>query len=235
MQHHSFIFPERGIYYVQKSHVETKVGTQNWQMMTLTNYLGDIHVADGTVLPTSYWNFHLFMSSGEEVIGIGDMVYIKTGTVWKASKLSDYFGKNSPIQANIQKMETMKKDSDTQKFAHLKEKVMDELLKFMRPELVNRFDEAVVFEPLKYEHMAQIADLQFKGVRGMLEEQSYGLLVTDVAKRIVHIGFDHCIWRRDHCDEPFKNILKTYFENIIAGKVHEGDAILVDYDGTTTF
>ncbi|GIW64253.1 MAG: hypothetical protein KatS3mg092_0186 [Patescibacteria group bacterium] len=74
----------------------------------------------------------------------------------------------------INKNENKKTEDD---FLEIKEKVMTELLKFFRPELVNRFDEVIIFEPLKYEHIAQIVKLQLKGVMKLLEDQEIGFLL----------------------------------------------------------
>src|SRR3989344_3014966 len=56
--------------------------------------------------------------------------------------------------------EEMMKKADKQKsktdFQPNREKVMTELLKFFKPELVNRFDEVTVFEPLNFQNMAEI-------------------------------------------------------------------------------
>ncbi len=119
-----------------------------------------------------------------------------------------------------------KKDKDD--FQDIKEKVMAELLKFFRPELVNRFDEVIIFEPLRYEHIAQIVKLQLKGVMKLLEDQEVGFYYTDeVVEEIAQIGFDPLFGAR-----PLKRAIQRYVEDpisnlIIAGKVEKGDVIRV--------
>ncbi|GAB4219194.1 MAG: ATP-dependent Clp protease ATP-binding subunit [Candidatus Microgenomates bacterium] len=117
-----------------------------------------------------------------------------------------------------------KKDKDD--FQEIKEKVMVELLKFFRPELVNRFDEVIIFEPLRYEHIAQIVKLQLKGVIKLLEDQEIGFYYTDeVIEEIAQIGFDPLFGAR-----PLKRAIQRYVEDpisnlIINGKVAKGDVI----------
>lgn len=114
----------------------------------------------------------------------------------------------------------------------LKELVMGELRKFFRPELINRFDEVIVFEPLMLKHMKKIVELQFKALATLLEEQNLGLNITDSAKeQIVIAGFDPVYGAR-----PLRRAIQKILENpisemIIAKKAVDGDIILVDFDG----
>ncbi|KXK12018.1 MAG: Chaperone protein ClpB [Microgenomates bacterium OLB23] len=109
---------------------------------------------------------------------------------------------------------------------------MDELRKFFRPELINRFDEVIIFEPLKYQHMMQIAELQMKAVRKLLEEQNIGFAWTEEAKKeIVRQGFDPLYGAR-----PLKRTIQKLVENpistlIIEQKLKESDLVNVDFDG----
>lgn len=116
-------------------------------------------------------------------------------------------------------------------FQSIREKVMTELMKFFKPELVNRFDEVTVFEPLKYEHMAQIVKLQMKGITKLLEDQEIGFFYSDdVIEEVVQTGFDPIFGAR-----PLKRAIQKLIENpasnlIIEGKVKMGDVIRVRVD-----
>ena len=122
------------------------------------------------------------------------------------------------------------KDSETKKYQLVKDKVMEELRKFFRPELINRFDETIVFEPLKMEHMVAIAKLQLKGVGKLLEDQNIGFVYTDNAvKEIVESGFDPLYGAR-----PLRRAIQKLVENpisslIIEQKVKPTDQIQVDF------
>ena len=229
---HAFTSQEEEIVTYKNRMWKRKTGTNDWQTQTLSEYLNGAKTSDNKPLPVAYWNIHLFNSKGEELIVVGEMVYHRSGTVWEAKPVVEFFGEGFPLQAEIKRMQEVQEEVDKQKFGKIKDRVMDELMKFMRPELVNRFDEVVVFEPLRYEHMLLIVKLQIKGLRTLLEEQSFGLEVTEAAqKEIVRVGFDPVFGAR-----PLRRALQKLVENpiselIIAQKVKEGEAILVDYDG----
>ena len=114
----------------------------------------------------------------------------------------------------------------------LKEKVMAEMLKFFRPELVNRFDEVIMFEPLRFEHMTRIAKIQLKGVQKSMEDQDMGFSCTEVAvKEIARTGFDPVFGAR-----PLRRAIQKIVENPISGliiekKTNAGDEVEVDFDG----
>ena len=130
------------------------------------------------------------------------------------------------------KTKTEKTDKPVEKpkddFQSIREKVMSELLKFFKPELVNRFDEVTVFEPLKFEHMAQIVKLQLKAVGKLLEDQEIGFyFVDEVIEEIVQAGFDPIYGAR-----PLKRAIQKMIENpisnlIIESKVKMGDVIRI--------
>jgi len=127
------------------------------------------------------------------------------------------------------KTEKVEKPKDS--FIEIKEKVMAELLKFFKPELVNRFDEVTVFEPLKYEHIAEIVKLQLKALTKMLEDQEMGLFYSDeVIEAVVQSGFDPIYGAR-----PLKRAIQKLMENpisnlIINGKAKAGDVVRVRLD-----
>ncbi len=113
-------------------------------------------------------------------------------------------------------------------FQSIREKVMAELLKFFKPELVNRFDEVTVFEPLSFQNMTEIVKLQLKGVVKLLEDQEIGFYYEDeVVEEIVQAGFDPLYGAR-----PLKRAIQKLIENpisnlIIEGKVKMGDVIRI--------
>lgn len=53
--------------------------------------------------------------------------------------------------------------------------------KHFRPELLNRLDEIVVFDPLSHEQLRKVARLQMKDVAARLAERGVALAVTDAA------------------------------------------------------
>ena len=131
-------------------------------------------------------------------------------------------------KSKIQNKTKEKTEKPKDSFQSIREKVMVELLKFFKPELVNRFDEVTVFEPLKFEHMAQIVKLQLKGVGKLLEDQEIGFFYADnVIEEIVQAGFDPLYGAR-----PLKRAIQKMIENhisnlVIESKVKMGDVIRI--------
>lgn len=151
---------------------------------------------------------------------------------WIPTNLADYFGKDFPLEKELEEKKKIEEELDKNQYQRIKNKVTEELRKFFRPELINRFDEVIIFEPLKYQHMFKIADLQMKGLKKLLEEQNMGLLWTEAAvKEIARVGFDPIYGAR-----PLRRTIQKLIENpistlIIERKVIEGDQIVVDFDG----
>jgi ATP-dependent Clp protease ATP-binding subunit ClpC len=229
---HAFTPQEEEIITYKNRLWKRKTNTTDWQTMTLADYLKEEKTEGKKPLPTANWDIHLFNSKGEEVIIVGEKLYRKTKMGWVVEELVNYFGNNFPLEEKINQVKEITETADEQKFAKLKKVVMVELLKFMRPELVNRFDEVIVFEPLKYWHMLLIVKLQIKSLEKLLEEQSLGLEITEFAqKEIARLGFDPVYGAR-----PLRRAIQQYVENpiseiIIANKAKEGDVIVVDFDG----
>ena len=120
------------------------------------------------------------------------------------------------------------------KVKELQKVVREELIKFFRPELLNRFDEVVIFKPLMQEHMAGIARLGISKTAKLLKEQGFNLQITDKAVDQLAIdGYDPVYGAR-----PLRRLIQTAIENpiaiaIISKKFVTGDTIVIDYNSNT--
>jgi ATP-dependent Clp protease ATP-binding subunit ClpC len=98
-----------------------------------------------------------------------------------------------------------------------------------RPELLNRFDEIVLFRPLKPDELAQVVRLMLGGVNKTLAPQNISVELTDAAvSKIVAVGNDPRLGAR-----PMRRALQRAVENTVAGKIlrgeaHPGDQITLD-------
>lgn len=116
-------------------------------------------------------------------------------------------------------------------FAELQKIVKDELIKFLRPELLNRFDEVVIFKPLRPEHMAGIVRLGIAKTAALLKEQGFHLQITEKAvEKLAKDGYDPVYGAR-----PLRRLIQTSIENpialaIISKKFSPGDTIVIDYN-----
>ena len=80
---------------------------------------------------------------------------------------------------------------EKQAYERMKDKVLNEVKRFFRPEFLNRIDATVVFHALAQEHILSIVDLMLDQVRTELEEKSISLEATDAAKEyLAEKGYD---------------------------------------------
>jgi len=124
-------------------------------------------------------------------------------------------------------------ESFDKQFAELSSMVNGELRKFFRPELLNRFDDVVIFKPLRRQDMSQIAKLGISKTAKLLEEQGYHIQTSDKAlAQLADEGYDPANGAR-----PLRRLIQTSIENQIAlllinKSFVPGDTILIDYDST---
>ena len=129
------------------------------------------------------------------------------------------------------KQTTTGKDAGGVNFAELNKILLDEMHKFFKPELLNRFDELVVFKPLSEKDMAKIAKLNIAKTSKLLKEQGFDIQISDKALNILAMeGYDPVYGAR-----PLRRLIQSSIENpialqIISKKFVQGDVILVDYD-----
>lgn len=130
-----------------------------------------------------------------------------------------------------QSAQNLSKDQQAMQFQELTALLNDELHKFFRPELLNRFDEVVIFKPLRAEDMDKIANLGIKKTTKLLEEQGYHLQVSPEAiASLAKDGFDPVYGAR-----PLRRLIQTAIENpialyIVAKQFNPGDTIDVGYN-----
>jgi ATP-dependent Clp protease ATP-binding subunit ClpB len=112
-----------------------------------------------------------------------------------------------------------------------KEKVMEDLKKFFRPEFLNRVDEIVIFNPLTKALLTRIVEIQVERMKKFIREQNIDLKLTDRAKEFfADTGFDPIYGAR-----PLKRVLQKMILNDLAKKIldrtfREGDAVAVDVE-----
>jgi ATP-dependent Clp protease ATP-binding subunit ClpA len=94
-----------------------------------------------------------------------------------------------------------------------------------RPELLNRFDEIVLFRPLKPEELAQVVKLMVKGINKTLSAQNISIDLTDAAIfKIVEVGNDPRLGAR-----PMRRALQRAVEDGIANRILTGQAQAGDH------
>ncbi|HET9609280.1 MAG TPA: AAA family ATPase, partial [Acidimicrobiales bacterium] len=100
---------------------------------------------------------------------------------------------------------------------------------FFKPEFINRIDEIVRFRELSEGDLAQIVDIQLRGLRQRLAGRRIGLEVTEAATAaLAHKGYDPAFGAR-----PLKRVIQRELADVLAvqildGKIAEGDTVTVD-------
>lgn len=103
----------------------------------------------------------------------------------------------------------------------------DQLIKSgqFKPELLNRFDEMVLFRPLTPEELLQVVTLMMKEVNATLAPQNISVELTQAAaQKIVEAGYDPRLGAR-----PMRRTLQRAVEDVIAGKILRGDLSAGDH------
>ncbi|MCL4338383.1 AAA family ATPase [Patescibacteria group bacterium] len=194
--------------------------------------------------PIEKWDQHVFKPTGEELIVAVGRYFQRANTdstEWISGKMVKLF---STVEAQTKKPEDIiplglenkdeeKSDSgEDEMFARLADRLMEELRKFFRPELLNRFDEVVVFRPLTRKHMVEIVGLQVKALSKLLEEQDIAIDISHDAKTyLAEVGYDPVFGAR-----PLRRTMQRLIENeisslLIKRELAAGDTVMVDYDG----
>jgi ATP-dependent Clp protease ATP-binding subunit ClpB len=100
----------------------------------------------------------------------------------------------------------------------VKEAVLEELKKHLRPEFLNRIDETVVFHNLGHAHIASVAKIQLQTLINRLAKMDYTLEVSDSAlAELAKVGFDPVYGAR-----PLKRAIAQRLENPLAKLLLEG-------------
>jgi ATP-dependent Clp protease ATP-binding subunit ClpC len=98
-----------------------------------------------------------------------------------------------------------------------KDKVLDELKKMMRPELINRIDKIIVFRALTKKDVYKIMDLQIEELRQRLVKHGLGLEITKAAKQhLLEHGYDSLNGVR-----PMRRLIQDTIEDHIAFELLE--------------
>ncbi|MCK4539604.1 ATP-dependent Clp protease ATP-binding subunit [Candidatus Parcubacteria bacterium] len=114
--------------------------------------------------------------------------------------------------------------------SEIKNVLINEHLKnVMRPELINRFDGVIVFEPLSFENVVDIAKILLEKLKKALDSKGISLRCEEQGVRILaKQGFDPKFGAR-----PLKRLLRDKIEDeianlILAGALKRRDTVIID-------
>ena len=121
--------------------------------------------------------------------------------------------------------------TENQSYERMKEKVMDEVKRFFRPEFLNRLDATIVFHQLARSEILSIVDLMMVMVSKELKEKEIGLEITDAAREYLgEKGFDPVLGAR-----PLRRLIQNEVEDtlsdaLLGGYITAGSIAVVDLD-----
>ena len=112
------------------------------------------------------------------------------------------------------------KDTAETNFDVLKEKLLSEAKRAFRPELLNRFDETVVFKKLEKDDMRKILKLELEKLQARLKDSHITLSLDKKATEfLIEKGYDSALGAR-----PLRRVVQDYIEDpladlVLAGKI----------------
>jgi ATP-dependent Clp protease ATP-binding subunit ClpB len=112
----------------------------------------------------------------------------------------------------------------------LKQRVMEDLKGFFRPEFLNRVDDIIIFNPLTRELLKNIVEIQVRRMKKYLRERKVDIVLTDAAKEYVAaIGYDPVFGARPLKRAIQREILNALALKLLDGTFTEGQVVEVDY------
>ncbi|BAT79698.1 hypothetical protein LR48_Vigan04g043800 [Vigna angularis] len=110
-----------------------------------------------------------------------------------------------------------------------RDKVMQEVKRHFRPELLNRLDEIVVFDPLSHEQLRKVARLQMKEVASRLAERGIAMAVTDAAlDYILRESYDPVYGARPIRRWLEKKVVTELSRMLVKEEIDENSTVYID-------
>jgi len=169
------------------------------------------------------------LDDGRLTDGHGRTVDFRNTVIIMTSNVGSHYLANLPTD--------VPEDTFRDLFEKAREQALMELRRAFRPEFLNRIDEVIVFQPLTFDHLMAIVDIQMRHLRQLLAERKITIELTDAAKRqLVEEGYDPVYGAR-----PLKRVIQRRIQDplamkILAGDVRDGDHVVVDHrDGEFVF
>ena len=122
-------------------------------------------------------------------------------------------------------------DAVDSQYNRIRSLVNEELKQYFRPEFLNRLDEIIVFRQLTKDEVKEISELLLKEVFSRLAEKDITIEITERFKdRLVEEGYNPSYGARPLRRAIMRLLEDTLAEEILSGKIQEGDTAVVDVD-----
>ncbi|KAK7282161.1 hypothetical protein RIF29_10746 [Crotalaria pallida] len=122
-------------------------------------------------------------------------------------------------------------DDKSTSYSGLKSMVIEELRTYFRPELLNRIDEVVVFQPLEKSQLLQILDVLLQDLKKRVMPLGIDLKVSESVKNLVcQQGYN-----KQYGARPLRRAVTSIIEDPLSeaflfGECKQGDTVLIDLD-----
>jgi ATP-dependent Clp protease ATP-binding subunit ClpB len=128
---------------------------------------------------------------------------------------------------------TLNSDTDSDSdFEEMRNKVMEILRQFMKPEFLNRIDDIIMFTPLSKEQIINVVSMQFHSLKKMLKKNDIDIEMTSEAmKHIAETSYDVRYGARPVKRMMQRELINNLSKMILSDKVNKEKPIVVDYDG----
>lgn len=158
--------------------------------------------------------------------------------IFDDGRLSDYSGKtvdftNTIIIAtsNVASLIIIHGLDSGQSIEQLKPQVGEELLKTFKPELVNRFDDIIIFKPLSSEDLQKVVKIKLADLQKNLLSQGYDVAFSaEVISELAARGYDPALGAR-----PLRRLIQDTLEArlstmILEDKLPKGETFTITLD-----
>lgn len=144
----------------------------------------------------------------------GRTVNFKNTIIIMTSNLGSHLIQDELLSINEQNREEI--------LGRLRDRLFELLRQKIRPEILNRIDEVVMFKPLLSEELRQIVDIQLNSIIKMLiKNNDITLVVTGDAKDwLAKIGYDITFGAR-----PLKRTIQNHITNVLSQKILSGEVL----------
>jgi ATP-dependent Clp protease ATP-binding subunit ClpC len=158
------------------------------------------------------WNILLqILEDGTITDSLGRRVDFRNTIIIMTSNIgADLIKKNSTLGFGV-------KESSLN-YEQMKEKILEEAKRVMKPEFINRLDDLVVFRSLQKEDMTRIVDLEVEKLIQRLRYKEIALELSDKAKEfLIEKGYDPQYGAR-----PLRRAVSKYLEDPLAEEILKG-------------
>ena len=111
----------------------------------------------------------------------------------------------------------------------VRDKVLNELHRYFRPEFLNRIDDTVLFRPLRKDDIVKIIDLSLETIQRRLDDHDIRMTATPEAKNLIAEKSYTPVYGA----RPVKRYLQKFIETeigrmLISGQLRDGNEVVID-------